>query len=88
MSDIPEARRLLKAAMCSELDVWAAVDGALKLLDRKKPAFVAPRRVRALSDADKNYARHLRKAGMAQHEIAIKLKTNGGRISEAINEED
>jgi hypothetical protein len=85
MSDIPEARRLLQFALIGHDDDtdWQIVTQALALLDRKKPEFVAPRKVRKLSPYNREYARMLRSAGMSLNEIALKLKSNIGRVSEA-----
>ena len=89
MSNIPEARRILREALELFPDVetlYDAIDEALPHLDRKKPAFVAPRKVRALTPYNKERARALRATGMSNNDIARLLNTNAGRISEAINE--
>lgn len=90
MSNIPKARKLLNEFV----DGWnqyaediSLVFEAIKLLDRKKPEFVAKRRVKALTWRQKMKVRELRATGMPLHEIAIRMGTNGGRVSEAINEE-
>jgi hypothetical protein len=88
MSDIPRAREILKKALedwwtSDALDSRVAIREALKFLDRKKPEFVAARKVRALSPYNVEYARELRRVGLSLHEIAVKLKTNVGRVSEA-----
>jgi DNA invertase Pin-like site-specific DNA recombinase len=72
MSDIPEARRLIKKA--------------LRLMDREKPAFRHRREVSKLTRAQRKRARELRAEGWSLLQIARSLRTNHGRISEAINE--
>jgi hypothetical protein len=85
MSDIPRARELLKKALESneEWSGYSYVEEALLLLDRKKPTYIAPSKVRALSPFNVAYVRELRRVGLSLHEIAVKLKTNVGRVSEA-----
>jgi hypothetical protein len=85
MSNIPEARRLLNEGL--HLCDWDMVRDAVKLLDRKKPAFVAPRRIAPLTDEQKSEARRLRHVErLSQADIATRLGTIGGRISEALRE--
>lgn len=87
MSDIRKARELLKQAIgmgdapCLEL-----LEQALPLLDRKKPAFRTPAQIKALTFRQKADARRLREQGLSMHQIAIRLGTNHGRISEALSE--
>lgn len=85
MSDIPRAREILQQALVNYggHSPYDAIIAALALLDRKKPKYVAPRQVRKLSLYNADYARHLRKTGMSLNEIAVKLKSNIGRVSEA-----
>lgn len=86
MSNIPRAREILRTALDDE---WAepslrdAIRNALALLDRKKPEFVARRKLLPLTDKEKEQARYLRGTGMAMNDIARRLNTNLGRISEA-----
>lgn len=88
MSNIPQARSLLQGMLGWELEdhVRETVEAALGLLDRKKPEFVAERKIAPLSDTDKEHARILRKQGHALNDIARRLQTNIGRVSEAINQ--
>lgn len=55
---------------------------------RKPPISVAPRRIRPLSDDDKEAVRqaHRRDPTRSQLELARLFNTNPGRISEALNE--
>jgi len=85
MSNIPQARRELLEVL-TELDVMrATVTVALRLLDRRKPDFRATRETPPLSPAQKKRCRTLRKNGYSILHIARLLKTNHGRVSEAIN---
>ncbi len=84
MSNIPEARRLLNEGL--HLCDWGMVRDAVKLLDRKKPDFVAKRKLKPLTDEQRASARTYRRNGYTVHEIAQSLGTNIGRVSEAINE--
>jgi DNA-directed RNA polymerase specialized sigma24 family protein len=83
LSNIPEARRLLNEA--SSLHDWDMVQDAIKLLDRKKPDFVAKRKLKPLTDDQRMTAKAYRRRGYTVHEIAQALGTNIGRVSEAIN---
>jgi hypothetical protein len=86
VSDIPRARELIKQAIAEINDYKAPLwelEEALKLLDRKKPEFIAPRKTRKLSPYNIEYARLLRATGMSLADIAVKVKSNIGRVSEA-----
>lgn len=90
VSDIRQARVILEHAVrtgetCG--DLRSAIERALPLLDRKKPVFVARAQVKALTFRQKVTARTMREQGLPMHQIAIRLGTNHGRVSEAINEE-
>ncbi|MGM5019229.1 hypothetical protein [Tardiphaga sp. 367_B4_N1_1] len=88
-SNIPKAKSILRAAISrdnAEWDMHEAIVEALALMDRKKPTFVAKKRLKALTWRQKLKARELRSTGMSQNEIAIRLGTNHGRISEALEE--
>lgn len=85
MSNIPEARRILEAAMGGEVDPLWAIESALSLMTRESPKFVAPRRVQPLTEAKVQTAKTLRSNGMALNDIAVRLGTNIGRVSEAVN---
>jgi len=78
MSDIPKARQLIR-------DAHRLIATALKLLDREKPEFVAPAKLRKLTPEERERCRQLRQRGMAVNDIARMLGTNHGRVSEAIN---
>jgi hypothetical protein len=87
-SNIPEAKRILKIALGNSLlpGTRDCITTALSLMDRKKPEFVARRKIKALTWRQKMKAREMRKTGMSQHDIAIRLGTNHGRVSEALEE--
>lgn len=92
MSNIPEVRRIITQLREHELEygphhISNVLWSALKLLDRKKPAFVARGQIKALTDEQKRTARALRAKRMPLNAIATFLGTNIGRVSEAINEE-
>lgn len=73
MSNIPKARELLLEA--------------LTLLDREKPKFRAAKKYPRLTEPQKREARFLREDyGLSLNEIAQKLNTNIGRVSEAVNQ--
>lgn len=84
MSNIPEARRLLREALDCDTP-HEHIREALALLDRKKPAFKARAKVEPLSETKRIEARRMREGGMALNDIARRLNTNIGRVSEAIN---
>lgn len=88
MSNIPEARRVLKDALdrfASQEQLREAMWQALDLMTRKSPTFVARRAIPPLTEEDKQYARILRNNGYALNDIAHQLGTNIGRVSEAVN---
>lgn len=97
MSNIPEARNLLKQAfICLDnaseggYDVAIAealdkITDALVLMSRRKPKFVSPKKIRPLSPAEELRAVYLRNVEhLPLNDIARELKTNLGRISEAL----
>lgn len=88
MSNIGEARRILKEAVSGSdsLGLIIAINQALPLLDRKKPAFVAKARVPKLTFRQKQTIRKLREQKMALNEIAMRVGTNIGRVSETLSE--
>lgn len=89
MSDIPRARRALEAAEASppgnEKFLRYCIREARKYLDREKPEFKTARKLPALTDEQKQFCRQLRVEGLPLNEIARKLGTNIGRVSEAVN---
>lgn len=92
MSNIPEARRILQEAIAGDnsydsTSMYCSIVKALELLDRKKPAFRASANAAgSLSEHQRAVARTMRASGMALGDIARRLNTNIGRVSEAINE--
>ena len=89
MSDIPRAREILKQAQDSapgnEKFLRYCIAQALRYLDREKPEFKAPRKLPALTAEQKALCHQLRGEGLPLNEIARKLGTNIGRVSEAVN---
>jgi hypothetical protein len=85
MSNIPRAREVLEEAMRGKLDPIVAIESALSMMTRRKPDFVAPRRLGAMNAFHVEHAKTMRRAGMAINDIARNLGTNIGRVSEAIN---
>lgn len=85
MSNIPQARKELEQVLTMIDVMHATIEGALKMLDRRKPGFRAERSTPALSPIQKQRCRDLRKKGYSVLKIAQILKTNHGRVSEAIN---
>jgi hypothetical protein len=85
VSNIPEARSLLKGAQEGSWSYRWAVEKALPLLDRKKPTFVARKSIPKLSEGDKAFCIDLRAKGLSMNAIARRMHTNLGRVSEAIN---
>lgn len=90
MSNIPEAKRILSEAIEGDSaydsgSMYSAIVHALVLMDRKKPSFVAKARVPKLSWRQKQKVRQLRETGMSLHDIAVRMGTNIGRVSEAVN---
>jgi hypothetical protein len=89
MSNIPLARNILKDTLAWSLPVPVRdnLTEALALMTRKSPEFVARRTIPPLTEPQKAQAILLRKGGMGVNDIARRLGTNIGRVSEAINEE-
>jgi DNA invertase Pin-like site-specific DNA recombinase len=89
MSDIPRARAILQKALdCdpgNERMLRYCIRQALTLLDRERPEFTAPRKLPTLTHDQVEFIRELRSDGLPLNEIARKLGTNIGRVSEAIN---
>jgi len=87
MSDIPFARACLQKALKSDelAFVHASIKIALRRLDREQPEFKAPRKLPPLTGQQVDFCRLLRGHGLPLNEIARKLGTNIGRVSEAIN---
>jgi hypothetical protein len=88
MSNIPEARRLLKEVIASYGYVDTRIAEALALMDRKKPKVRATKRSPhpALTDEDKRLVDKWRGEGLAQCVIAARLGgIHPGRISEYEN---
>ena len=87
MSDIPHARVILRNAL-RERDialVRRAISRALRLMHREQPDFRAPIRYRKLNPREARQARRLRRAGWGVSDLVFKYRTNGARISEALN---
>lgn len=87
MSDIPYARVILRNAL-RERDialVRRAINRALRQMWRETPDFRAPVRWRKLTPKEAQLARRMRRAGYGVNDLVFKFKTNGGRISEALN---
>lgn len=89
-SDIPMARANLERAL--EIPrvpklARAYIRSALALMTRKSADFRAGADTEPMTWAKRDQARRLRKKGWSMRRIAIRLKTNGGRISEACNGE-
>ena len=87
MSDIPFARACLQRALKSDdlKFVHGSIRVALRRLDREKPEFIAPKKLPPLTEFQVLLCRALRTEGYPLNEIARKVKTNIGRVSEAIN---
>jgi hypothetical protein len=89
MSDIPRARAILQKALDSdhgnERMLRYCIREALNYLNREKPEFKAPRKLPSLTYDQIEFCRELRSTGLPLNEIARKLGTNIGRVSEAIN---
>lgn len=78
MSDIKQARKLL-------VEAQAMIEQALGLMVREAPEFKTAPMLKPLTPRQKASARQLRQRGMSVAAIAYALKTNIGRVSEAIN---
>ena len=85
MSNIPEARKQLREARVHIAKAQYLIDEALALLDRRRPEFSAKRTLGPMTEFQKAKARKLRAKGMSLYEIAKVLKTNHGRVSEAVS---
>lgn len=89
MSDIPRARAILQRALdageSNDKFVRACIRQALALLDREKPTFKTERKLPPLTREQVAMAIDYREQGLPLNEIARKLGTNIGRVSEAIN---
>jgi hypothetical protein len=85
MSNIPQARKELLQALAAIEVARTILEGALKMLDRRKAAFRAERETPSLTPLQKERCRLLRKKGYSILHIARIMKTNHGRVSEAIN---
>jgi len=89
MSEVARAREIIEVLLRSN-DVpfiHRSLRMLLPLLQREKPQFVAPPVIRALSEAEKERARCMRDEGWPLNKIAVALRTNIGRVSEAVNPE-
>lgn len=86
-SDIPTARALLLQARTQVAEAQRLIDEGLALMARRKPDFRAKRQTPSLTEAQKLRARKMRSKGMSILDIAHRLKTNHGRVSEACAEQ-
>lgn len=87
MSNIPRARTILENARKSDdlKFIKLCIKYALNEMSREAPDFVAPKKYPRLTPAQEEQARALRAGGMPINEIARKIGTNIGRVSEAIH---
>lgn len=95
MSDIPKARSILSTGLREALKIrdhnkraWLMITAArkaLRLMRRRRPKFIAEPELPPLMDWQKGYARKRRAQGASLHKIMQELKTNIGRVSEAVN---
>jgi len=85
MSNIPAARKMLREARIHIAKAQYQIDEALALLDRRRPEFSAKRTLPTMTEFQKTKARKLRAKGMSLYQIARVLKTNHGRVSEAVS---
>lgn len=89
MSHIPRARAILQKTLDSdpgnERLLRYCIRQALALLDRERPEFKAPRKLPTLTTEHVDLCRKLHAEGKPVNDIARKLGTNIGRVSEAIN---
>jgi hypothetical protein len=87
VSNIPLARRILNHAVDNHFNdagkLCSYIEDALDLMTRRSPKFVSPRRIRPLSETQKQKARDMRASGTPMNDIARALGTNLGRVSEA-----
>jgi len=89
MSNIPRARKLLEGLLANPMIMYhernKIVTEALELMHRRKAKFRVRKEIKTLTPKQKRQARHLRnKCGWSVLRIAQELKTNHGRVSEAI----
>lgn len=88
MSDIPQARvRLQTLLRYDDLPPFVRLEIAsiIPLLGREQPKFKTKVKLPPMTRDQVELARELRDEGMPINEIARKLGTNIGRVSEAIN---
>lgn len=87
MSDIPFARVILRKALASDdiKFVHQAIKRALGMMGREQPEFMTRAKLPPLTREQVKAIRQMRAQEMPMNEIARKLGTNIGRVSEAIN---
>ena len=88
MSDIPRARARLEKLLDYEFTtmfVRKEITAVIRLLKREQPEFRTRRKLPPLTRDHVTLCRQLRNEGRPLNEIARKLGTNIGRVSEAIN---
>ena len=87
MSDIPFARACLQRALKSDdlKFVHGSIRVALRRLVRERPEFMTRAKLPPLTREQVQIIHRLRAQEMPMNEIARKLNTNIGRVSEAIN---
>ena len=87
MSDIGRARDILRMALRADdiKLVRRAIQQALDLMERERPEFKTKIKLPPMTREQVLLARELRGNGLPLNEIARKLGTNIGRVSEAIN---
>jgi len=84
MSNIPQARLQLTEAKRLIAEAQALIDEGLALLDRRRPDFRSIPTIPKLTPKQKARCRALRKKGLSIYQIAQIVRTNHGRVSEAI----
>jgi len=84
MSNIPQARIQLAEAKRLIGEAQELITDALAQLDRRKPDFRSVPLIPKLTPAQKARCRRLRKKGLSIYQIAQIVRTNHGRVSEAI----
>jgi len=88
MSDIPRARARLEKLLDFDdmsLFVRKEITAVIRLLKREQPEFRTRNKLPPLTREHVALCRKLRNEGLPLNEIARKLGTNIGRVSEAIN---
>lgn len=88
MSDIPRARARLEKLLDFDdmsLFVRKEITAVIRLLKREQPEFRTRRKLPSMTRDQVQFCRKLRSQGLPLNEIARKLGTNIGRVSEAIN---